>query len=93
MSVVIPAHNDFTIHYSIMLALPAQGLRRTGLVVVVLVVMVVAVVVCVGTAAGLSSLTLFSSSGLAACRNTITETMKNMSAYEVLQLTEVLNYK
>lgn len=49
-----------------MSALPAQGLRRAGLEVVVLVVELVVVVVSVGTTAGLSSLTLLSSSGLTA---------------------------
>lgn len=52
-----------------MLALPAQGLSRAGVVVVVVVVVLVVVVVvvlCVGTTGGLSSLTLLSSSGLTA---------------------------
>lgn len=69
--------------YSIMSALPAQGLGRTGLLVVAL-----EVEVCVGTTAGPSSLTMLSSSGLTAQRNTITETMRNMSAYRVLRLTK-----
>lgn len=48
-----------------MLPLPAQGLGRAGLVVVVLVVVMV-LVASVGSRAGLSSLTLLSSSGLTA---------------------------
>lgn len=49
---------------SVMSALPAQGLRRAGPAVVVLVSAVVVVIVGVGTTAGLTSLTLLSSSGL-----------------------------
>lgn len=63
-------------HWSVMSALPAQGLRRAGLEVVVLVVELVVVVVSVGTTAGLSSLTLLSSSGLTAHWNTTTANQK-----------------
>lgn len=80
---VIPTYGDVTMHFSIMLALPAQRLRWTGLVVVVLVEMVVVLVVCAGTKGGLSSLTLLSSSRLTADRNTITKTMGYMSIFEV----------
>ncbi len=68
-------------HHGLIWLLPAQGLRRAGWLLAVLAVAVVEAV-CVGTTAGLSSLSLLSSSGLTAHWK---HNHKDHVSYEALQ--------